>query len=105
MHGGERHAIEQALSKPDREALRRAGRQADILVHVERRDAAPVDIGLGDQRLDHVGLAGSSSENHPHTGGAGQPGADLRGNVAAPPAPPSPGRVAKEYTRKRSTVL
>ena len=40
------------------------GPQADVLVHMVSVDAIPLDIGICDQRLQHIVLGGSSSEDH-----------------------------------------
>jgi len=50
---------------------RMVGVDSQIFVHVEGRDAAPVDVRLGNESLDHFGLAWRRGENHPHTGGDG----------------------------------
>ncbi len=81
MDSRERQPAEQALFEPRRETLRRAWEKADILVHMECRDAAPVDPGLDDQRVDHVLLAWCRGENHPHAGRGRKPGADFHRDV------------------------
>ena len=46
--------------------LRRVGRQADVFVHVEGGDAAPIEPLVGDQAPQHVALAVRRREDDPH---------------------------------------
>ena len=58
--------IEKRTTQPQPEALRRIGRQMEVLVHVKCRDPRPVDVFFFTKRGEHLALAGRGGEDHAH---------------------------------------
>ena len=87
VDAAERHAVEERPPQPAPEALRRRLGETEILVHVEGRDAAPVDARLGRERVQQLPLARRRGEHHPHgrprRQAAAQLGRDVRGRRPA----------------------
>ena len=49
VDGLKRDKTKDAIAKEIAETLRRGGIQADVLVHMERIDAGPVDVPIGNE--------------------------------------------------------
>ena len=74
--------IDELGFEPDGEALGRVLGQTDVLVHVEGRDAVPVDAGLVAESGEHLALAGGRGEDHAKMIFAAQALAQRFANVA-----------------------
>src|SRR5580658_2527177 len=68
MHSSKRKAVEDRALQPAPEALRRVGIQSKVFVHVECGDPRPVDVFLGGERCEHLGLARRGGKNHANAG-------------------------------------
>jgi len=60
--------IEDRAAQPEPEALRRIVTQTDVLVHVKRGNAQPVDAAFFAEPGEHFTLAGCGGEDHSHAG-------------------------------------
>ena len=83
VDGLELRLAEDALTQEIAKALRGRARQPDVLVHMERVDAAPVNFRVGNQRGQHVVLRRSGGKHHVELLLHGQQQLDHRRNIMA----------------------